>query len=130
MGYVYYNPNPEKKIVGDCVVRALTVMFDDTWENIYADLTMLGRFMYDMPNSNSVWGEYLKLNGFKQYVLPDTCPSCYTVRDFVQDYPVGKYMLATGTHVIAVVDGDYYDTGDSGSEVPIYYWKKEITNGY
>lgn len=125
MGYVYYNPNPENKIVGDCVIRALTVMFNDSWENIYADLTMVGLFMHDMPNSNSVWGEYLKMNGFKQYVLPDTCPSCYTIKDFIKDYPSGKYMLATGTHVIAVIDGNYYDTGDSGNEVPIYYWKHE-----
>jgi len=35
-------------------------------------------------------------------------------------------ILATGTHVIAVGDGNYYDTWDSGQEVPIYYWRKEI----
>ena len=50
MGFVYYNPNPAGRFVGDCVIRALTVAFNDSWENIYADLTMQGRFMYDMPN--------------------------------------------------------------------------------
>jgi hypothetical protein len=34
-------------------------------------------------------------------------------------------MLATGTHVVAVIDGNYYDTWDSGDEVPIALWKKE-----
>ena len=28
-------------------------------------------------------------------------------------------------NVIAVIDGDYYDSWDSGNEVPIYYWKQE-----
>lgn len=125
MAYRYYNPNPDKKYVGDCVIRALTILLNDDWENVYIDLSMQGFAMHDMPNSNSVWGEYLKLNGFRQYALPDTCPACYTITDFVRDYPKGKYMVATGTHVVAVVDGDYYDTGDSGSEVPIYYWRKE-----
>lgn len=66
MGFIYYNPNPANKSVGDCVIRALSVVLNDSWENIYADLTMQGRFMYDMPNANNVWGEYLKLNGFKR----------------------------------------------------------------
>lgn len=80
--------------------------------------------MKDMPSSNNVWGEYLKQKGFRRAVIPDTCPSCYTVKDFCFDNPSGKFLLATGSHVIAVVNGDYYDTWDSGEEVPIYYWER------
>ena len=58
--------------------------------------------------------------------MPNMCPPCYTVKDFCKDHPVGTYILATGSHVVTVVDGNYYDTWDSGTEVPIYYWKKEI----
>ena len=123
--YRHYNPNPYGKSVGDCVIRALTILFNDSWDNVYVDLTMQGHFMKDMPSSNAVWGEYLKLNGFRQYSLPYTCPSCYTIIDFCYDFPKGKYLVATGSHVVAVVDGNYYDTSDSGKEVPIYYWRKE-----
>lgn len=125
MSFIYYNPNPAERSVGDCVVRALSIVFNDSWENIYADLTMQGRFMYDMPNANNVWGEYLKINGYKRKTIPDTCPWCYTIRDFCYDHPYGVYVLATGTHVVAVIDGNYYDTSDSGSEIPTYYWYKE-----
>lgn len=125
MAFIYYNPNPARKAVGDCTVRALTILLNDTWQHIYADLCMQGAFMYDMPNSNSVWGAYLKMNGFRQHSLPYTCPDCYTISDFCKDYPVGHYLVATGTHVVAVIDGNYYDTGDSGNEVPLYYWRKE-----
>lgn len=124
MSYVHYNPNPDGKIVGDCVVRALCAIFNDSWNDVYADITMVGSFMHDMPNSDSVWGEYLRLNGFKQHTLPDSCPHCYTVKDFAKDFPEGKYVVGTGSHVVAIIDGDYYDTGDSGNEVPIYYWSK------
>jgi hypothetical protein len=27
--------------------------------------------------------------------------------------------------VVAVVDGDYYDTWDCGDEVPVYYFERE-----
>lgn len=126
MSFIYYNPNPDNKSVGDCTVRALTVLFNDTWNNVYADLTMQGSFLHDMPSANAVWGEYLKLNGFTKHTIPDTCPSCYTIRQFTYDHPYGMYLLETGQHVVAVVDGNYYDTSDTGNEVPIYYWRKEI----
>ena len=126
MAFVYYNPNPEGKYNGDCVIRALTILFNDSWDNVYLDLCMQGAFMHDMPDSNAVWGKYLRLNGFRHYSLPDTCPECYTIKDFCRDYPKGTFMVATGSHVVAIIDGNYYDTGDSGNEVPVYYWRKEI----
>lgn len=125
MSYVYYNPNPDNKSVGDCTVRALTILFNDTWDNVYADLTMQGSFLHDMPSANTVWGEYLKLNGFTKHTIPDTCPSCYTIRQFAYEHPYGTYLLETGQHVVAVIDGNYFDTSDTGNEVPIYYWRKE-----
>ena len=44
---------------------------------------------------------------------------------FGRDHPQGLYVLATGTHVITVIDGDYYDSWDSGDKIPLYYFKKE-----
>ena len=78
-----------------------------------------------MPNANHVWGAYLRRKGFKRHSIPETCPDCYTVSDFCRDFPHGVYVLATNGHVLAVVDGDWYDTWDSGGETPLYYWRKE-----
>lgn len=128
MAFQLYNPNPHKKTVGDCVVRALTKLFDSEWYKIYSELAVQGYVMGDMPSSNAVWSKYLNSKGFSQYPLPDTCPDCYTVNDFCEDFPEGKYLLATGSHVIAVIDGDYYDAWDSGEETPIYYFFKEDDN--
>ena len=122
--YVYYNPNPTMKQTGDCVIRGIARLTGESWDAVYAKIAMQGFVMKDMPSSNAVWGEFLRSNGFRRGIIPDTCPACYTVEEFCRDHPNGKFLLATGSHVIAVEDGDYYDTWDSGQEVPIYYWKK------
>lgn len=125
MAYQEYNPNPNKRTVGDCVVRALTKLFNSEWYKIYSELAIQGYLMGDMPSSNAVWTQYLKSKGYHQHVLPDTCPDCYTVRDFCEDYPTGKYLLATGTHTICVIDGTYFDSWDSGDETPIWFFEGE-----
>lgn len=38
--------------------------------------------------------------------------------------PDGKNVVATGSHVVAVIDGNYIDNTDTGNEVLIYYWRK------
>lgn len=126
MSFIYYNPNPEGKDVGDCVIRGLCKVLDiNDWRSVYLKVCLQGYKIYDMPSSNSVWEQVLFDNGFNTALLPNTCPRCYTVRQFCEDFPSGKYLVATGTHVIAVVDGDYYDTSDTGNEVITYFYYKE-----
>ena len=123
--FINHNANPKKKRVGDCVVRAISTVMDREWVDVYAEITLQGLSMYDMPSSNAVWGAYLLRNGFKRRIIPDNCPDCYSVRDFCNDYPQGKYILCTGEHAIAAISGDYIDTWDSGDETVVYYFVKE-----
>lgn len=123
--YVEYNPNPKQiVVVGDCVIRAIAKATGMTWKETLLELTYQGISMGDLPNANHVWMNYLKRLGFKRYVIPDTCPNCYTVKDFCVDHPKGVYVLATGTHAVTVINGKYYDAWDSGQEVPVYYFER------
>lgn len=125
MAWYYINPNPSYNLVGDCVIRALSLATGDDWDKTYLGVVIKGYDMKDMPSSNAVWGAYLKSLGFKRYIIPNECSDCYTVNDFAKEHNSGVYILATGTHVVTVKDGDYYDTWDSGKEIPIYYFVKE-----
>lgn len=124
--FVQMNPNPHRKTVGDCVIRAISTATGKEWDEVYLELMLIGYDMKDMPNANEVWGAYLRHNGYTRQSIPNTCPDCYTVRDFAKDNPVGTFVLGTGTHAVCVKQGNYYDTADSGDEVPVYVWKKEV----
>lgn len=121
--FVDFNANPINRDTGDCTVRAISVLMNQSWRDTYADLSMTAFYLSNMPSANESWHEYLILNGYRRHVIPDTCPKCYTVKEFCMDHPKGRFLLATGHHVVAVIDGDYYDTWDCGYEVPIYYYE-------
>ena len=76
-----------------------------------------------MPDANDVWGGYLRSLGWIRGAIPDTCPDCYTVADFAADHPYGRYVLCGRSHVVALTDGDWYDTSDSGQMPILYYWE-------
>lgn len=40
-------------------------------------------------------------------------------------FPIGTYLIKADQHVVAVIDGNVYDTFDSSSMVPIYYFYRE-----
>ena len=125
MAYIEFNNNPYKRSVGDCVVRALSVATGKSWDETFWELCGIAYELGDMPSSNFVWGEYLRRKGFTRSVIPNSCPECYSVRDFARDHPFGVYVLGTGTHAIAIIDGDVIDAWDSRNEIGTYYYAKE-----
>ena len=126
MSFIFYNPNPGGKFVGDCVIRAITKAENISWEQAFVDIVAEAYRLYDMPSSNYIWGSYLKSKGYTRHNLQDTCPDCYTLRMFCDDHKDGIYIVATGTHAVVVMPpGNIYDSWDSSDEIVTYYWKKE-----
>lgn len=125
--FIKTNPNPIGNYVGDCVIRALSIAMNKPWGLTYIDLCIHGYKLCDMPSSNRVWGDYLKEHGFNMGMVSNNCPHCYSVIDFCRENQNGTFILGTGTHVLTVIDGDYYDSWNSGDEHPIYFWKKETS---
>lgn len=123
--YRYYNPNKLHK-TEDCTVRALSKALGIDWRTAFMWLSNNALRHWDMMHKNYVWGDLLEQNGFKKAQLPNSCPRCYTVAEFARDNPDGVFVLGTGSHVVTVIDGDWFDMWDSGNEVPIIvYWRRE-----
>lgn len=125
MSFCYYNENPKGRNVGDCTVRAISKATGRGWGDTYLALCIQGYLEADLPSSNAVWGAYLHSLGFRRYIVPDSCPVCYTVAQFADEHPEGTYILALSGHVVCVQDGVIYDSWHSENETVLYYWHLE-----
>jgi hypothetical protein len=38
-------------------------------------------------------------------------------------FPKGAYIIGTGSHAVCVLDGDYFDSWDSGDQIASYFWR-------
>ena len=123
--WIKFNSNPKLLTIDDCTVRALSVATRRPWRVCYTMLANEGRELGLMMDDKAVFGKVLKDAGFHKVLVPEDCPVCFTIKDFCRQYPKGIYIVATNNHVVAVIDGDYYDTFDSGDETPIYYWRAD-----
>lgn len=93
MGFIYYNPNPKDKLTGDCVIRAISIAENVSWDETFLGLMMKCFEIKDMPSDNAAWNEYLQDLGYRKYIIPDTCPDCYKLSDFVHDHPKGVFII-------------------------------------
>lgn len=80
----------------------------------------MGMHLKDMPSANQVWSAYLESLGFHRIEIE--IPQ--TIMEFSVQHPNGVYVAATGRHVVAVVDGNYYDSWDSGEKFVSYAWER------
>lgn len=125
MAYVNFSNNPLRRNTGDCVIRAISVAERISWDDAFWLLAKKAFELADVMTSNATWSALLKELGYQRYVIPDKCPDCYSIEQFADDHRKGTFIVGTGTHAVAVVNGDYYDSWKSGDEIPMYYFKKE-----
>lgn len=128
--YVYYQPNKKdiKDQVGDCQVRALSKALNLSWVEAF-DLTIPlcrelqtytifdGCLEKTKESMNKLGFDYHGISNKRGVTRP-------TVDEFAKDHPNGTYICKVAHHVVAVVDGKYYDTWDSGWRSMYGYYEK------
>lgn len=124
--YRYFNNNPlGRKAVGDCSVRAISKALGISWDEAHDLLADMSKQMGTIMNDNDVISAVLRMHGFYKENLPCVRDHCYTIKEFARDNPIGIYVVGTGTHVVTIINGDYYDSfPQSGDENVICFWVK------
>lgn len=121
--YINYQPNPKKNNTTDCTFRAYSKAENITWEEAYDIAVALGKEMKLMPNDHKVVDKILKDNfgySFTKFKKEDR----KTVNEFAIEHPKGTYVGWLHGHIVAIVDGYYYDSWDSGDrKLKGYYMK-------
>lgn len=118
--YVYYQPNDKdlKDKTGDCQVRALSKALNISWLEAF-DLTIpICRELqtYTIFDGNfEKTKEAMKQLGFDYHGIPvQKGKKRPTVLSFAKEHSTGTYICRIAHHAVAVVDGRYFDTWDSG----------------
>lgn len=127
--YRYYQPNKKdlKDEYGDCVIRALCKVTGKEWLEVFDDLTPYVREVQANPNAPQVYSKYLEDNGFKWVgIKAEKGSKRPTVQSFAKEHPEGTYILRVANHIVAVSEGSYWDTWDSGYKSVYGYYLKEV----
>lgn len=128
--FKYYQPNKKdlKDKVGDCQIRALCKALDLTWVEAF-DLTIPicrelqtytifdGCLEKTQEAMASLGFTYTGISNKQGTKRP-------TVKSFAKAHPSGTYIVKVAHHVVAVVDGYYYDTWDSGDRSMYGYYER------
>lgn len=118
----FFQPNPTGTNTRDCVIRAVSAVLDISWDDAFDLVAERAKAMGQTMDDNAVYGSILRQMGFARAIIPNSCPDCYTAEDFVYDHPHGVYVLGFTGHVVAVIDGQIWDSWDSTKLIPTYFW--------
>ena len=118
--FQYYQPNKLdlKDHYGDCTIRALSKALNLSWLEAFDLMIPICR-KYQSPNIFNlpckIENEAMAELGFVYQGISNKRGSVRpTVDDFAKNHPEGTYIVNVANHEVAVVDGCYYDTWDSG----------------
>lgn len=132
--FVYYQPNEKdvKDQFGDCTIRALSKALNITWLQAF-DLTIPICRREQVPNifyaPAKIRNEFLKELGFEYHGISNKKGSKRpTIDVFAKEHETGTFIVNVANHEVAVVNGKYYDTWDSGNKRMYGYYERKQKN--
>lgn len=125
--YKYYQPNKLdlKDDHGDCVVRCLTKVMNKSWLEVFDELVIYAREIQCMPNDKLCYEKYLREHGFTYTGISNKKGSKRPmVYEFAHDNKHSTCVLVLANHLVACVDGIFYDTWECSHKCLYGYWSK------
>lgn len=107
--YKYHNENPKNRKTGDCVLRAISVALNKSWDEVLDDLVAISHATKYSPMSTECYSRYLENNGYIKQKQPRKFDNTkYTGEEFCKyisnTYPdrIGNVLAHIGGHHITV----------------------------
>ncbi len=125
MEFIRYNNNPKSKRTGDCVVRAIALVTNRSWEAIYSELAEQGIKEGLMPNSRENWKKYLKKLGYEMQKMPKKeNGKRFTIEEFANQLAKENktYIIKVAKHLTVVKNKNLYDTWNCSTRCVGNYW--------
>lgn len=115
--YKFYNANTKGNFVNDCVVRAISVAENKSWNETYEELSDLAQIEGVLLDDVEFVENYLD----KRYMRE--CHYSKSVEEFLEEFPVGTYLVTMKGHITTIIDGVLYDTFDCRDRRMWCAWK-------
>lgn len=115
--FEYYNANPYNRDIADCVIRALSVLTNRTWNEVYDELTELAGDIGLMFDRVEFVEDYLDDRYLRE------CHYSKTVGEFAREFPIGKYAVTMNGHITAIIDGKIIDTFNPSDRIMRCAWR-------
>lgn len=106
MSYRFFNANAKGNFVNDCVIRAISVAEGKSWDKTYEELSEIAQKEGILLDDVNFVEGYLD----KRYKRVPHYSK--TIREFIEEYPKGIYLITMEGHITVVIDGVLYDTFD------------------
>ena len=114
-----FNPNPKDRNIGDCTLRSYCAAFGISWEKAFDIASKVAKenasmiqYMADkilIEEFNCVVDEKYNKKSVKG-------KDRITVNEFAMTHPYGKFILHVPKHQVTVINGEYWDSWDSGDK--------------
>ena len=119
MSYKFYNANARGNFVTDCTIRAISLAENKTWDDTYEELSIIaqrnGIILDDVNFIEPLLDSRYKRMCFKEKY----------VGEFIEEHPIGTYLVTMKGHITFIIDGVLYDTFDCRDRIMWCSWKVE-----
>lgn len=125
--WVYYNPHPQDKLVGDCVKRALTAATGMDYRDVKIELNRIKRELNeDSFNSKRVYETFLKRHGFIKVPIKAIKGSKRgTVEELCSKVDSDEIVVCcVAHHLVTIKNNRFWDTWNSGYKSLYCTWRK------
>lgn len=121
----FYNANPKNRRTGDCVVRALSLALEQSWEDTLTGLFHVSLKVKSVPNSDDTYPAYLKEQGWIQMKQPRKKDGKkYTVGEWVKANEDKTMVISMANHCVCAKGGKVWDIWDCTGKSVCKYWVK------
>lgn len=129
--YVHWHENPAGNNVGDCAIRAIATLTNNSWDNVFNELVKIAKKEKMMPNTNDILKKYLTPKGYIEIEEKKTV----NIKKYFEDkkgtylvYCYPKKHRSYSSHAVFIKDGVIFDTYDSRNYIVSSYFMKLYDN--
>lgn len=115
--YEYYNANAIGNRVNDCVVRAISLAENKSWDETYDELSELAQAEGIILDDVRFVEDYLDKRYKRQ------CHYSKSVGEFAREFPIGIFLITMENHITCLIDGTIFDTFDCRDRIMRCCWK-------